>query len=114
MPAIRENDRVLIIDRRIFRDDNTRLFVGIVEEYDDGIMRVRGSAFHLSPYEVAGTERRGDERLRAISLSAGDMIYLLPREVEVTKLQLKRSPKALLLTDNQQFTMDLSDWLLRA
>ena len=114
MPAIRDGDRIVLIDRKLFRDDNTRIFVGVVEEYDDGIVRARGFSFHISPYEVAGTERHGDERVRVISLSSGDVAYLLPREVDVSKLQIRRSPKAMTLTDGQMFTVDLTEWVLRA
>jgi len=114
MPVLRDNDRVLIIDRKLFKDDNTRLFVGVVEEYDEVAIRVRGFPFNLSPYEVSGAERHGDERARVISLGAGDLIYLLPRELEISKVQLRRSPKALMLTDGEGMSLDLSEWLLRA
>jgi hypothetical protein len=106
--------QVLIIDRKLFKDDNTRLFVGVVEEYDEVTIRVRGLPFHLSPYEISGAERHGDERVRVISLSAGDLIYLLPRELDVSKVQLRRSPKALMLTDGEGMLLDLSEWLPRA
>ena len=113
MPAVRDGDRIVVIDKRLFRDDNTRIFVGIVEEVDGEMMRLRGFGYHVSPYEVAGTERRGEDRMRLISLAAGDIIYVLPREQEIGKLQLKRSPKSMSLTDGK-FAMDLSDFLLRA
>ncbi|MGH7933932.1 MAG: hypothetical protein ACREQN_12315 [Candidatus Binataceae bacterium] len=113
MPAIRDGDRVLIIDRKLFKDDNTRFFVGVVEEYDETTVRVRGYPFHLSPYEVSGSERHGEERVRIISLSAGDLIYMLSRELDVAKLQLRRSPKSLMLTDGEALSVDLSEWLLR-
>ncbi len=112
MPAFREGDRVVVIDRRLFRDDNTRVFVGIVEEFDESVIRARGFVFHVNPYEVAGSERRGEERTRVVSLAAGDIIYLLPREQDVSKLQLRRSPKSMSLTDGT-YAMDLSDFLLR-
>jgi hypothetical protein len=113
MPAVRDGDRVLIIDKRLFRDDSTRLFVGVVEECDDHIVRARGFGYHVNPYEIAGTERRGEERVRIVSIDAGDIFYLLPREQDIGKLQLKRSPKAMSLTDGS-FAMDLSDFLPRA
>ncbi len=113
MPASRDGDRVVVIDRRLFRDDNTRIFVGIIEEFDEGVIRARGFVFHVSPYEVAGAERRGEERVRIISLAAGDIMFMLPREQDISKLQLKRSPKSMSLTDGT-YAMDLSDFLLRA
>lgn len=112
MPAIRDGDRIVIIDRKLFRDDNTRLFVGVVEEYDDGVIRARGFSFHLSPYEIAGTERHGEERVRVVSLGTGDVFYLLPRDTDISKLELRRSPKALALTDGT-LALDLTEWMLR-
>ena len=112
MAAIAGDDRIVMIERRLFRDDNTRIFVGVVEAVDGDAVRSRGFLFHLSPYEVSGSERRGDERVRILSLSAGDIIYLMPHEVDFDKLQLKRSPKSMMLTDGK-FSMDLSDFMLR-
>jgi hypothetical protein len=114
MPALRDGDRVLIIDRKLFKEDNTRLFVGAVEEYDENAIRVRGFPFHLSPYEISGAERHGEERVRVVSMGAGDLIYLLPRELDISKVQLRRSPKSLMLTDGDAMSLDLSEWLLRA
>lgn len=113
MAAIQEKDRVLIIDRKLFKDDNMRLFVGVIEAHDDSVMRVSGYPFHLNPYEISGSERHGELRTRLISLSAGDLIYLLPHDLDVTKLQLRRSPKSLMLTDGEAMSMDLSEWLVR-
>lgn len=113
MPAIRENDRIVLVDRRLFRDDNTRIFVGIVEECDGTTVRARGFVFHVSPYDVGGAERRGEERVRVFSLDSGDVLFLLPREQDISRLLLKRSPKSMSLSDGV-FAMDLSDFLLRA
>ncbi len=113
MPALKDGDRVLIVDRKLFKDDNTRFFVGVIEEYDDVAVRVRGYPFHLSPYEISGAERHGEERIRVVSLFAGDLIYLLPRDLDPNKVQLRRSPKSLMLTDGEALSVDLSEWLMR-
>ena len=113
MAALNNGDRVLIIDRKLFKDDNTRFFVGVIEEYDTVSVRVRGYPFHLSPYEISGAERHGEERIRVISLASGDLIYLMPRELDVSKAHLRRSPKSLMMTDGEAYTVDLSEWLLR-
>jgi len=113
MPAVRDGDKIVIIDKKLFRDDNIRVFVGVVEEYDDGVIRARGCAFHVNPYEVASTERGRDERVRVVSLDSESLFYLLPREVEISRVQLKRSPKLIVLTDGS-FSIDLTEWMLRA
>jgi hypothetical protein len=113
MAAVSEGDRVLIVERRLFKDDNTRIFVGIVEEFHESNLRARGIAFHVSPYEVAGSERPSEERVRLFTLGSSDVVFLLPRELDISGLQLRRSPKAMSLTDGK-YAMDLSDFLLRA
>jgi hypothetical protein len=113
MATVHAHDRILVVDRKLFRDDNTRLFIGVVEDYDAGVVRARGYAYHINPYEVAGTERRAEERVRIVSLSAGDIIYTLPKDVDITRLQVKRSPKSLVVTDDRSLMMDLSEWLYR-
>jgi hypothetical protein len=113
MPALRDGDRLLVIDRKLFKDDNTRLFVGMIEEYDEVAVRLRGYPFHLSPYEISGAERHGEERVRIISISAGDLIFLLPRELDCSKVSLRRTPKSLMLTDGENLALDLSEWLMR-
>ena len=113
MAAVSEGDRVVIVERRLFKEDNTRIFVGIVEVYHELSLRARGFGFHISPYEVAGMERRSEERVRLFTLGSSDIVFLLPRELDLSGLQLRRSPKAMSLTDGK-FAMDLSDFLLRA
>ncbi len=112
MAAVHCNDRVLVIDRKHFRDDVTNMFVGVVEDYEEGFLRVRGYAYHIHPYEM-GTERRAEERVRLVTLYSGDVVYVLPGELNVSQIQIRRSPKSLVLTDGQTFTMDLTDCLAR-
>ena len=112
MAAVHSNDRILVIDRKLFRDDVTNMFIGVVEDYEEGFVRARGYAYHIHPYEM-GTERRAEERVRLVSLYSGDVVYLLPREVNVSQIQVRRSPKSLILSDGQTFTMDLTDCLAR-
>ena len=87
MAIVTEGDRILVIDKRLFKDDNTRLFVGIVEEFAMNVIRARGFSYHVSPYEVSGAERRGEERVRVITLASGDIIFVLPRDQDLTRLQ---------------------------
>ncbi len=112
MAALHSNDRILVVDRKLFRDDVTNMFVGVVEDYEEGFVRARGYAYHIHPYEM-GTERRAEERVRVVSLYSGDVIYVLSRELNVAQIQIRRSPKSLILTDGQSFTMDLTDCLAR-
>lgn len=112
MAALGEGDRIVLIDRRLFKDDSTRIFVGIIEETDGSLVRARGFVFHVSAYDVAGQERRGEEIVRVFSMGSGDIVYLLPKDQDISRLMLKRSPKSMTLSDGV-YAMDLSDFLLR-
>lgn len=112
MAVVHPNDRLLIVDRKLFRDDVTNLFVGVVEDYAEGVVRVRGHAYHINPYEM-GTEKRAEERVRIVSVNIGDTFYVLPRELNIAQVEIKRSPRSLILTDGQTLTMDLTDCLTR-
>jgi hypothetical protein len=46
-------------------------------------------------------------------MGAGDIVYLLPKDQDISKLMLKRSPKSMTLSDGV-YALDLSDFLLRA
>ena len=112
MAALGEGDRIVLIDRRLFKDDSTRIFVGIIEQTDGVLVRARGFVFHVSAYDVAGQERRGEEIVRVFSMGSGDIVYLLPKDQDISRLMLKRSPKSMTLSDGV-YAMDLSDFLLR-
>ncbi len=112
MAALGEGDRIVLIDRRLFKDDSTRIFVGTIEETDGSLVRARGFVFHVSAYDVAGQERRGEEIVRVFSMGSGDIVYLLPKDQDISRLMLKRSPKSMTLSDGV-YAMDLSDFLLR-
>ncbi|MCL5043728.1 MAG: hypothetical protein M1336_00310 [Deltaproteobacteria bacterium] len=113
MSLLRQGDQIVVVDRKHFRDDNTLIFVGVVEDYADRAVRARGLQFHVSPYEVAGSEKPSEERVRLFSLDGDNATYLLPKTVEIARLQLRRSPKSLVLTDGSAAILDMSDWLLR-
>jgi hypothetical protein len=113
MTALNVEDRILIVDRRLFREDTTRLFVGVVEACDAYLVRARGYTYFVDPYQVGGVGRRIEERVRLVSLLAGEVIYVLPAGTEVSSVQIKCSPKSLVLTDNKNVALDLSEWLYR-
>lgn len=113
MPAVNVGDKLVIIDKKLFRDDNTLVFVCVVEEYEEQTIRARGFSYHINPYEVAGTERASEERVRVVPMSGTSVCYVLPEEIEIERLQLKRSPKMIVLTDGTM-TLDLSESMLRS
>jgi hypothetical protein len=113
MAPLSVNDRILVVDRRLFREDTTRLFVGVIEACDNYVVKARGYTYFVDPYQVGGIGRRVEERVRLISLLAGEVVFALPTDTDVSSVQIKCSPKSLVLTDNKSVTLDLSEWLYR-
>jgi hypothetical protein len=105
-----EGDAVLIVHRRLFSDDQSRFFIGTVQDYEAGIACVKGVTWLRDP---ANGEycAKPDTRTKVISASSGTlMIYLLPAGCQTESLELaKRDDRHLVLRDGQGFEMDLSE-----
>ncbi len=107
---LHSGDLLLVVHRRLFERDSSRFFVGNVETYEDGIVRVTGYTFVRDP--VGGTvSRKNDIRTKLFSLSSGTLIvYLLPRELKLDSVQLASEDATLTLTCGDEYRMDLSEW----
>jgi hypothetical protein len=112
MAAVHPNDRLLIIDRKLFREDLTRFFVGVVEDCEEGVVRMHGYSYQINPYQI-GPEKRGDERIRIFSLHGTDICYVLPRELNIAQLAVTHTAKSVTLSDGQAWSLDLTDYLAR-
>ena len=107
---LQSEDKLVVVHRRLFERDSSRFFVGCVEGYDAGIVRVTGYTFVRDP--VAGTvTRKNDSRTKLFSLSSGTlMVYVLPRDLEIAAVRLVAEESSLTLTAGSSFRMDLSEW----
>ncbi|HLH77000.1 MAG TPA: hypothetical protein VKV28_09375 [Candidatus Binataceae bacterium] len=113
MATVHPNDRLLIIDRKLFRDDLTRFFVGVVEDCEEGVVRMHGYSYHINPYQM-GSEKRVDERTRIVSLHGTDLCYVLPRELNIAQVAVTHTTKSVILSDGQAWSLDLTDYMTRA
>ena len=103
-------DRLLVVHRRLFERDDARFFLGEVEAYEAGIVRVTGYSFIRDT--VDGTVcRKHEPRTKLLSLTSGTLlVYVLPRSVDVEHTELHWEAADIRLTDGHQFTMNLSEW----
>lgn len=107
------NDNLLIVHRRLFETDHCRFFIGQVEDYQEGVVRIRGYSFARD--NVDGNLCRKNEchtKLYAIS-SGTVMTYLLPNNVQIEHLSMETRTAGLCLTDNGDFSMNISEWVHR-
>lgn len=111
---INKNDKMLISHRRLFKEDASRFFTGIVEAYQDGLVRLSGYSWQHSMIQ-SEVVKKEDKRTKIISLSSGMFIcYQLPFTVEMEQLHLTYQKQGYSLSDGKDFTMDLTERMLKS
>ena len=106
------SSKVLISHRRLYDGDHTRFFVGVVEGYEAGIVRVCGHTWLRDGYQGL-FRRKDDERTKVFSLASGTvMVYALPSTTDMTSLRFSIQGAEVYLEDEAGLRMDLSEGLL--
>lgn len=101
--------RLLITHRRLFERDAPRYFVGEVQAYEDGIVKLAGYSFVR---DIASSQllRKEDMRTKLVSLASGSFIvYQLPDDVEVAALRIDWLGTELLLKEGDRILMNLTE-----
>ncbi len=107
---LRNGDKLLVVHRRLFDEDQSRFFIGSVEEYDAGLVKVAGHAFVRDPLSGKYLGRL-DARIKILSLSSGTLIvYQLPQNTQLENIQFSKDSKGgITVTDGDLFSMDISE-----
>jgi hypothetical protein len=107
--VLKPGDKVLIVHRRLFENDSTRFFVGVVEEYDAGLARVTGLSFPRD--SVTGhIHRKDDPRTKIVAIGSGTvLVYVLTGDPQIDKLHFVHMGSKLKLSDGSGFEMDLTE-----
>jgi len=108
---IEKGDKLLVAHRRLYERDTERFFIGAVECYEQGLARVSGYTW-LHDVAHGKLVRKDEKRCKIIPLSSGDFIsYILPIHLDVENLRMEQRKQHLLLTDGNNFIMDISERL---
>lgn len=102
--------RVLIVHRRLFDGDGPRYFVGVVDGYEPGLVRVTGYSWTRDPF--GGTfVRKSDIRTKVVSLVSGTvLVYQLSTEATAEQLTLYFDAEGCpFLVDGHRLRMDLAE-----
>ncbi len=102
-------DNVLVAHRRLFEADETRFFIGRVDAYEAGVVKVSGWSY---VHDVVSGSMVGKDEIRTkiISLSSGTLIvYQLPKHLALEGVEFGFAEGRLRLTDGAGFTMNLSE-----
>ena len=106
---LQKGEKIHVIHRRILEKEPHRHFLGIVDDYENGVARVTGHVFAVDEVKAVFF-RRPELRTRIISLVTGDvLVNILPPSVDLEKVVYKQEQKSLRVTDGGDWHMDISD-----
>lgn len=102
-------EKVFIVTRRHFDGDTRRHFVGEVDACAEQTVRVTGYAYVANLKN--GFDRKPEERTRIFSLTDGRIIInVLPKDIELLKLEYVRILNRLHLSDGKDFVYDVDEF----
>jgi len=102
-------NKLLVAHRRLFETDQERFFVGQVEDYEAGVVKVRGHSYVRDVMSGLVIEK-AEERTKILGLSSGTfLVYQLPDSVVVDTLKFEIDEGRLSLTDGRGFQMNLTE-----
>ena len=108
-PVLEREEKVLVITRRLFAGDAKRHFVGSIERYDPGAMRVRGYAFYDS--EKGSFVKRKSQRTRVFPLDNHVVVFVLPYDTELGAVHYEVvEGSGLVVTDGKQFKLEVNEF----
>ncbi len=107
---LNNNDKVMIVHRRLYETDHARVFIGVVDGHTDTIIKVCGHSWVKNQYG-GNYIKKNEERTKIISLSSGTLIiYQIPTSININKLHIDTSQKGeSVMKDGEGFEMDLSE-----
>ena len=106
---LEQGDKILIAHRRMFPEDAERYFIGTIEAYDRGIVRVNGRTWARSRFGGAFIGKP-DERTKVVSVhSAALIIYRLPRSSDVGRMELVVDGDRAWLREGSRTLLDLTE-----
>lgn len=111
---LKNNDNLLICYRRLFANDENRFFLGKVNAYENGLVKLTGHSF-LRDGITGQMNEKSSETTKIMSLSSGSLIvYLLPDSVSIDTLHFVQQKMKLTLVGENGFSMDLTEKSFRS
>jgi hypothetical protein len=102
-------EKVHLIQRRQLEKEPHRHFIGVVDAYESGVVRVIGHVYTVDPATFRFF-RRPEARTRIIAAASGDvLINVLPPSVDLEKIIYKQEKKGLRITDGSVWHLDISE-----
>jgi hypothetical protein len=106
---LKEGDKVLIAHRRLFRGDAAYYFVGRVDAYDAGLVKVTGHSYVRDPMTGRMIEKT-EPRTKVLAVASGTLIvYQLPDPTALESLTFTWADGRLSASDGGGFDMNLGE-----
>jgi len=107
---LKPGDKLVIVHRRLFEKDAPRFFVGEVQAYEAGVVKVKGYTFVKDVFS-GNMQKKPDVRIKFMSMISGTLIvYQLPVTVLLESARFDFDQESgLVLKDNGGFSMDMSE-----
>lgn len=103
-------NKVLISHRRLFPEDQSRYFLGEVDEYENGMVKLTGYTW-IKDQLNEKFHKRPSKRTKIMALASGTLIcYLLPSDLNPDVAIFTMSDHQVWLKDGSTgFTMELTE-----
>lgn len=104
-----EGDCLLVVYRRLFESDHSRMFVGNVDAYQDGIVRLTG--YTLAREGADGDYcRKAQKQTKIFAIASGTLIiYYLPRAFAIDRARIDVGELKLTFNDGADHSIDISE-----
>ena len=108
-PMLKEGDKVMVAHRRLFHGDMAHYFIGRVDAYEAGLVKLTGHSF-IRDLVTGRMIEKMEPRTKILSLSSGMLlIYLLPDQTALETVTFNWEEGRLVVTDGKGFTMNLGE-----
>ncbi|MDH3242000.1 MAG: hypothetical protein OEO83_15200 [Alphaproteobacteria bacterium] len=109
-PILAPGEKLHVMTRRQFEGDLRRHFAGTVMGATDHLVRAEGYVYVFNP-SACEYRKRADLRTRIFSLTdAGNIVYVLPPETVVERLEYRIVDGRLNVTDGINVFLDINEF----
>ncbi len=107
---LEKDSKVLVVHRRLFEDDRLRYFFGVVEAYEQGVIKIKGYTWLRDPHTTAFFQKE-EERTKILSASSGThIIYELPDQLDINNVRsFSKEDGRFFFTDDKEFQIDITE-----
>ena len=102
-------EKIHVIHRRRFDQEPHRHFVGVVNDYREGVLRMTGHVYAVDTMTYQFI-RRPEQRTRVVSVVSGEVIVnVIPVSVDLSKITYRQEGSAVRVSDGSDWHLDISE-----